>query len=276
MNDIVFHDSSNKQNDNPLALSNEARAVAEVQAAYVIAKKFPRNSQQSYMQIMDACKRMTLAEQAVYTFPRGRTNVTGASIRLAEAVAQCWGNIECGVRELSQSNGMSIAEAFAIDLQTNTRVTKTFHVPHTRDTRQGKQKLTDAREIYMEVANQGSRRLRACILAVIPGDIIEAAVQQCEKTLQSDETPISERVKKLIVAFDEIGVKVEHIEKMLQHNLDAIIEAELVKLRGIYKSIKDGMAVREDFFEISGGQAAKSAKNEVKAMLSSPSEEKSV
>jgi hypothetical protein len=174
-------------------------------------------------------------------------------------MAQAWGNIDCGVREVSQSDGMSVAEAYAIDLETNTRTVKTFHVPHTRDTKQGKKKLTDSRDIYEAVANQGARRLRACILAVIPGDVCDAAVAQCEKTLRSSDVPIEDQIRKLVMAFDEIGVKTDHLEKRLGHKLDATIPQEIVTLRGIYKSIKDGMADRSQFFDIASvkGESAR-------------------
>lgn len=248
--------------DNAMQVTAGERATAEVQAAYVIAKKFPRNAHESYMSIIEACKRPFLAEQAMYAYPRGGTLVKGPSIRLAEAMAQCWGNLDCGVREISQSNGVSIAEAYAIDLQTNTRITKVFHVPHKRDTKKGTVKLTDSRDIYELVANQGARRLRSCILGIIPGDVIEAAVDRCARTLESSDIPIAEQVRKMISAFDEIGVKVEHLESRLGHNLDAIIPQEIVTLKSIYKSIKDGMASRDDFFDIAGTKA-----NEVKAEL---------
>jgi len=257
--------------ENPLQATGEARAVAEVQAQYVIAKRFPRNQHEAYMQILESCKRPYLAEQAMYAYPRGGQLVEGASIRLAESMAQSWGNLDCGVREVSQANGVSVAEAYAIDLQTNTRVTKVFHVPHTRDTKKGKQKLTDSRDIYELVANQGARRLRACILAIIPGDVIEAAVAQCRKTLETSEIPMSEQIKRLVIAFDEIGVKVEHLEARLGHNLDATVPQEIVTLRGIFKSIKDGMSKREDFFDAFKKvekPASEQAKEELEKLLS--------
>lgn len=265
MMDIGFAPKAEPK-ENALAQSGEARAIAEVQAQYVIAKKFPRNQHQAYMDIMDACKRPYLAEQAMYAYPRGGTLVTGPSIRLAEAAAQCWGNIDCGIRELSQDNGVSICEAYAVDLQTNIRISKTFHVPHTRDTKQGKKKLTDSRDIYEMVANQGARRLRACLLGVMPGDVIDAAVQQCGKTLESSDVPIAEQVRKMIAAFDELGVKVEHLEARLGHNLDATIPSEIVTLKSIYKSIKDGMADRSQFFDIKS-KVAEESKNELMDIL---------
>src|SRR5580704_9369492 len=266
---LGFNAPTQPTSDQSMVASTEARVVAEVQAAYVIAKKFPRNQHESYMAIIEACKRPFMAEQAMYAYPRGGTLVKGPSIRLAETLAQCWGNLDCGVREISQSNGVSVAEAYAIDLQTNTRVTKVFHVPHKRDTKKGTTRLTDARDIYELVANQGARRLRACILGIIPGDVVEAAVERCATTLASSDVPLGEQVKKMVLAFDELGVKVEHLEKRLGHNLDATIPQEIVTLKGIYKSIKDGMASREDFFEIASAQAMKAAdaKEELKALI---------
>lgn len=238
------------ERDTSMVQTSDARATAEVQAAYVIAKKFPRNQHEAYQNILAACKRPYLAEQAIYEYPRGGIRVSGPSIRLAEAVAQAWGNIDCGVKEISQSNGVSVAEAYAIDLQSNTRIVKTFHVKHERHTKKGKQRLTDPRDIYEMVANQGARRLRACVLGVIPGDVIDAAVEQCKHTLVNNETPIEEQVRNMIKAFEPFGVKVEHIEKYFGHNLDAITAHQIVKLKSIYRSLRDGMASRDQFFDI--------------------------
>lgn len=251
--DLGFQD--NRQ-DKTMVEVAESRAQHDVQAAYVIAQRFPRNQMECYSAIMDACKRPFLAEQAMYAYPRGGSLVTGPSIRLAEAMAQAWRNIDCGVREISQTNGVSIAEAYAIDLQTNTRVTKVFYVKHERHTKKGISKLNDPRDIYELVANQGARRLRACILAILPGDVVEAAVERCKKTLESSEVPLTEQIRKMVTAFDELGVKVEHLEKRLGHKLEATIPQEIVTLKGIYKSLKDGMANREDFFDIGGSSKA--------------------
>jgi hypothetical protein len=262
-----------KETQSGLIASAESRAQHEEQAAFVIAKRFPRDDFESYQRIINSCKRPFLAEQALYAYPRGGQLVEGPSIRMAEAAAQAWGNLDCGVREISQKDGVSVAEAYAIDLQTNTRVVKTFHVPHYRDTRKGRKKLTDSRDIYEMVANQGARRLRACILAVIPGDVIEAAVNECRKTLESSDVPIADQLRALLKAFDELGVKKEHIEKRLGHDIDATIPQEIVTLRSIYKSIKDGMADRSQFFDIASTKA-QTAKEEIKEMLNKDKKEK--
>ena len=193
--------------------------------------------------------------------------VTGPSIRLAEVAAQNWGNMTFGVREISQSKGVSEVEAFAWDLETNTQSTKIFHVSHIRDTKKGSYKLTDERDIYEVVANQGARRMRACILAVIPGDVIEAAVERVGVTLSTGEESIAERITRLVVAFDGLGISVKMLEDRLGHNLEATIESELVNLRAIFKSIKDGMADRTEFFDFGESKVEAAAKSSVANLI---------
>ncbi len=231
--------------------SDSARAVAEVQAAIALAKRFPRDPVAAVDKILQACTRPTLAEQAVYAFPRGGTTVTGPSIRLAEAVAQHWGNMTYGVRELSQEKGESVVEAFAHDLETNVRVVKVFTVKHTRKARGKVTTLEDPRDIYEMTANQGARRLRACILAVIPGDVIDAALNQCQVTLENAVQVNKESVAQLVEAFEPFGVSREMLSRRLGgKHLEKMIGAEMIQLRHIYRALKDGMAKPEDFFDL--------------------------
>lgn len=232
----------------------ESKAIAQIQACMLMAKHSPRNENQAYVDVMESCKRISLADQATYNYPRGGKMVTGASIRLAEVLAQKYGNMHIEITIVNQTADKTEAVATAIDMQTNYIVSQGFTVPHQRTTRNGAQRLTDERDIRELVQNIGSRHLRGCILRVIPPDITEDALAQCRKTQESSDVPIAEQIKKMVLAFDEMGVKVEHLEKRLCHNLDATIPQEIVVLKGIYKSLKDGMANREDFFDIGGAK----------------------
>lgn len=244
------------------------RAIAEVQAAIMLAKKFPRDIQLAVDRIMIACQRPALAEAAIYTYARGGTDITGPSIRLAEAMAQSWGNLQFGIRELNQRNGESTIEAFAWDVESNVRQVKVFQVRHVRYTRKGSYNLEDPRDIYEATANQGARRLRSCILGIIPGDIVEAAVDECEKTMKAKADTGPEGIKKLLQAFEGMGVKKEQIEKRIQRRIDTITAGQMVSLRKIYNSLKDAMSTIADWFEVevqketsktTGTEAAKEA-----------------
>jgi hypothetical protein len=229
----------------------QSKDAQEMQAALVVAKKYPRDEHEAFQRVITACKRRTLAEEASYLYSRGGTQITGASIRLLEAVAVAWGNIQSGVVELSNENGESRVQCFGWDIQTNVYDSKTFTVRHERYSKEGVTKLTDPRDQYELVANFAARRKRACLEAVIPRDVIDAALEQCDKTLKAGHTePITDRVRKIVTAFGELGVTMEMIERRLQHKLEAVIEQEVVILRKIYTSLKDGMGKREDFFDL--------------------------
>lgn len=228
-----------------------SRAAQETQAAMTVAKRFPRDETAAIARIQQSCKRQLLAEQAIYTYPRGGTKVTGPSIRLAEAMAQAWGNLDFGVIELTQENGHSEVMAYCWDLETNTRQTKVFTVKHERHTKKGVTHLDDPRDVYETVANQGARRLRACILGVIPGDVQDLAVAECRKTLAGNNSePLVDRVRKMIDKFGALSVTQEMLEKRLGYKVSACDEHDLVNLRSIYTSLKDGMSKREDWFDL--------------------------
>lgn len=248
-----FLQGRTQQASNAVAQSASDQLIAEVQGRMVIAKKFPRDQVRAMDAILLACQRPTLAEGALYSYARGGQEITGASIRLAEAMAQAWGNIDFGIRELSQANGESTVEAYAWDLETNTRQSKIFQVPHKRFTRQGTKDLIDPRDIYELVANNGARRLRACILGVIPGDVQETAVRQCEETLKSTADTSPENIKKMLTAFADFGVTQKMIEAKIQRRIDTMTPAQMVGLKKNYQSLKDGMASPSDLFDVPPG-----------------------
>ena len=229
-----------------------SRQAQEVQAAMVIAKKFPRNETASINRIMQACKRRSLAEKSTYEYPRGTERVNGPSIRLAEAMAQNWGNIDFGIIELEQRPGESQVMAYAWDLETNARQTKIFSVPHVRRVKGKNIPLTDPRDIYEMVANNGARRLRACILGIIPGDIVDDALEECNKTLIGEnKEPLIDTIRKIAATFEEKhGVTIPMLEKFIGCKIESFTMNNLVRLKKVYTSLQDGMAKREDYFDM--------------------------
>jgi hypothetical protein len=248
--------------------ADQSRAMSEVQASLVIAKRFPRDQMACMDRILQACTRSTLADEAAYAFPRGGQMVSGPSIRLAETMAQLWGNMDYGIKEMSRAtkDGITSSEVRAVawDLETNTRRYIDFTVKHWRDTKSGGYALKDERDAYELIANQGSRRLRACLLGIIPRDVTEAAMKQCETTQMNKGGAPQDQIKKLVEAFASFGIESDHIVKRLKHRLDSVNQAEILQLKKIYASLRDGMAKPSDFFEVAHDEAGKkeSALNE--------------
>ncbi len=228
----------------------QQRAVAEVQAAMLMAARFPRDVEAAKVRILERCTKARVADDGVYEYNRGGENVVGPSIRLAEVMAQELGNLYCGVKELSRRDGVSECLAFAWDLERNVQDSKTFQVRHWRDTKKGGYAVTDERDIYEVTANMAARRKRACLMAVIPQEIQEEAVAQCERTLAGKAEPTPERLAAMLEKFAPMGVTKEMIEARIGRNLEAISAGLLMRLGRIYNSIRDGMSTARDWFEV--------------------------
>lgn len=227
-----------------------SREAQEVQVAMVAAKRFPRDPITAYNRIISDCSRKSLAEKAMYEYTRSGTPITGPSIHLAKAIARGWGNLDSGFKVLESTPTESTVMAYCWDLETNYRETKVFTVKHVRETRNGSYPLKDSRDIYELVANQSARRERACILSVVPSDVVDAAVGQCEATLAGgDGKPLVDRVRSMVKLFQEqYGVTKEMLEKYVGRNADAFSEQTLIRFRSIYNAIKDGSASVEQYF----------------------------
>jgi hypothetical protein len=234
----------------------QQRAIAEVQARMIIARSNPRDPRRAVDQILQDCTRLSLAEGALYQYARGGTDISGPSIKLAESIARRWGNIASGIKEIERRDGQSDCVAYSWDLETGYYDERQFIVRHWRDTKGGGYRLTDERDIYESIANQGQRRKRAVLLSVIPGDVVEAAVQQCEETLHTQADTSPEALRKMVEAFTAYGVTQAQIEARCQRRLEAIRPAQIVMLRRIYASLKDEMSAPGDWFEATAPSTA--------------------
>jgi hypothetical protein len=260
---VAPHDSAGSR-------QSQSRELAETQTKYVMAERFPRDERVAMDRILNAFSRSGLAERSQYQFSRGGTDIAGPSIHAAQSIAQGWGNVEFGWRELARGIGAdgkpySEVEAFAVDLQSRVPSRITFIVPHWRDTKSGGYKLKDERDIYELCANQAQRRKRACILSVVPQDVIDSAMEQAGTTLQAKADTSAEAMAKMLAAFSEFGVAKEHIEKRIQRRLDAITPAQVVSLKRIYASLRDDMSAPSEWFDIQPPEPSASGIDAVKA-----------
>ena len=229
----------------------QSRAAAEVHAAVVVAQQVPRSVPVALEQMRESCEQIALAERAFFRFSRGGSQVSGASVHLARELARCWGNVQYGVSELRRDDdeGFSEMQAWAWDVQTNTRSTQTFVVPHRRDTKGGAKKLVDMRDVYENNANNGARRLRETIFAILPPWFVEEAKDLCSKTITSGGgKPLDMRVADAIRAFGGIGVSAEQLETKLARKRDRWTEHDIAQLTVVFKSLQRGEVRIEDEF----------------------------
>ena len=242
---------ANFNNINQGTVAVEAsRAITEAQGKLLLAKQFPRNYTSCYAKAIEACQRKTFAEKAFFSYPRGGQSVTGVTIRFAEEMARCYGNLDYGIKELSHEDGKSEMQAYCWDLETNTISSQNFTVEHIREANGRSTKLTSQRDIYERTANDGARRLRSRILAILPPDLVEDCIKECHKTIAGkNDIPLIDKVKNMVTGFAKVGVTKEMLEKRLGHTVESVNADELVEYISIFNGLKQKETTISDWFE---------------------------
>ena len=226
----------------------QARAVAEVQAAVVVAQNVPRDRNAAEAEMRESCSRKALAERAFYSVPN-RGN--GPTVHLARELARIWGNVQYGVHELRRDDdaGMSEVQAFAWDVQTNVRSTRTFQVPHQRMVKKQRTALVDLGDIYLNNQNVGARAVRECIFTVLPPWFTEEAQAICHRTLsQGEGESTAERITKMVAAFRALGVSEADLEARLGKKRGQWGPGEVAQATVVYSEINRGEVRVEDAF----------------------------
>jgi hypothetical protein len=229
----------------------QSRAVAEVHAAILVAQQCPRDVQAALAAMTQSCEQPALAERAFYRFPRAGQTVSGSTVHLARELARCWGNVQYGIVEMRRDDeyGQSEMQAFAWDVQTNSRVSSTFIVPHKRDQKGGPKALVDMRDIYENNANNGARRLREAIFSILPPWLKVQAEDLCNKTLKDGGgVPLPQRIATAIQTYDKEGVSVDQLETKLGRARNKWTDHDVAQLRIIARSIASGEVTKDDEF----------------------------
>ena len=231
-------------------LALASASAAEVLGQMQVAKAYPRDEVMAISRILNSCQRPELAEMSSYTYSKGGTEVTGASVHLLKALAARWGNIKSGYTIVERNKLSTKCEAYATDLETNYTVRVPFVVEHIRHTKKGDYPLTDEREIYELTANMAARRERKCLEAIIPADVVQTALKECNKTLTTQCGEITaERINAMCEGYQKFGVSRAELEAFIQRPLEGVAPGQWVRLSTIFKSLRDGIAKKEDFFK---------------------------
>lgn len=229
------------------SLIEQTRAAAEVAAAVRVALEFPRDVGQAINNMRQSMGSLVVAERAFYEVPnRG----AGGSIHLARELARVWRNLDYGVRELRRDDeaGESEMQAWAWDQENNVRSSRSFVVPHARDTKAGRKRLNDLGDIYLNNQNIGARAVRETIFSILPDWFIEDAKSLARLTIKNgDGKPVIERARQALAWFATQKVTQKQLESHVGKALAAWTEDDLADLTRVKLSIGEGIAVTEFF-----------------------------
>lgn len=259
----------------------QARAEAEVKAAVVVAQQCPRNVAMARAQMIESCEQRELADRAFFRYKRAGSQITGPTIHLARELARCWGNVQYGIAEMRRDDAAGESEmmAFAWDVQTNTRSSTTFIVPHVRDKTGGGVRLTETRDIYENNANMGARRVREAIFAILPPWYTEQAKAVCNATIErGDGTPLPERIAGMLGAYDRAGVTKKQLEDKVGLRSENWTAKDVAALTVVWKSLAANESTVADEFpttDAPAGDPSAPASDRMGAILGKPAQTES-
>ena len=239
-----------------------ARVEAELKAAVILARQFPRDMQKAHVQIMRSCQRPSFVQnekgnpKALYRYPRGGSTIEGPSVTLAREMARIMGHMRYGIRILASHEEMVHIQGWAYDCETNSyREAEDIFQKLIERKGQGWIK-PDERDLRELIFRRGAILVRNAILQLMPPDYIDDAVKEIKTTMVKiahGELQVGreEAIKTVVRQFDMGGVTTDMLTEYLGHELALINAAELAELRTILKTLQDGMGKREEYFNVS-------------------------
>ena len=273
-----------------------AKARADVEAACIMAKRWPRNLNDVRQELIAECSRPGFAAVALYAKPVGsKLNETtkkwekqfaeGLSIRFAEVAMRTMGNMEANSETIYDDSAVQMIRVTVIDYERNSRWKKDLSIVKTVERKQLKKgqkplgervnsygdrvfivEATDS-DVAVKAAAEISKAVRTLILRVVPGNLQDEAkaLVKAVAARKDAQDPAAAR-NKMFDAFAALGVKPSALEEWLGHGTDSISPAEIEDLRQVHNAIKEGEtswadALKEAKSERDGDAPAKPAEN---------------
>lgn len=244
-----------EQNSNiievPQADLIKAADMAEIDIQIATAKKYPRNINQALEKIVTygAMDKET-AMDCFYYLSRQGQDINGLSIRMAEIVASCWGNLRVATRIMSNDGKTITAQAMCHDLETNVAVCK--EVKRSILTKDGR---TFSMDMQVVTGNAASAiAFRNAVLAVVPKAITRSATERIKAIAEGKETDpkqLKEDTRVALAYWQGKGVTMQQVAYFLGlPDTTGITQEHLFKLHGCANAINEGTTtVKESFID---------------------------
>ena len=246
--------NDNKNNDGyELRVSSaeifEADTRANIDIQVATSKKFPRNLRNVLENIYFlATQDIDTADNCFYSIKRDGKVIRGASIRLAEIMANCYGNLRSSARIISNDGRIITAQGMCWDLENN--VAYSIEV---------KRKITDktgrpfSEDMVVVTSNAAcSIAIRNAIFKCIPLALTNRIQERIKLVMMGEEKDFNSIRKSSVEYFEKQGVAVKNILNLFdKKSIDELSRDDIFDLKGIATAIKDGDTTLELAFSIS-------------------------
>lgn len=226
-----------------------ARAELDVQVS--TAKAYPRDERKAIDKaIMRATMSREVSESCIYCLIRkgkdGNVDIKGGSIRLAEIIAGCWGNLHASVRIKENDGKFITAEAVSWDLESNVKMPA--EVKRKITNKDGKTFSEDMQGITANAAC--SIALRNAIFKSVGKAIVDMVYAEAVKNAIGDQKTFSSRRLEIFSRFNKMGIENQRIFDFFdKQKIEEFTQEDMTDLIGIGTSIKEGSLKIDNAFK---------------------------
>jgi len=248
---------------------------AEIDMQIATAKKFPRDIQQC----LDNIRALSMIdedtmESCFYHLERKDKDgqikeIEGMSVRMAEILVSCWGNLRVATRIIGNDGRKITAQGICFDVQNNVAVS--CETSRRITNKNGK---TYSDDMQIVTGNAASAiAFRNAVFKVIPAAVTKAVTNEIrQRLLEMTSTKISQKRRNAVEWFTKRGVTESELKKYLgTDNLETISAEEIVNLRGVATAIREGSSsIDEIFRNNSDDRTVSDRKEEIRAKGTAP------
>lgn len=244
-----------------MPLAAQVRGEIDMQVA--TARKYPRSIKKFKEEALAlACLDDETAASCFYVLPRGGRSIEGPSARLAEIVANSWGNMRAESKVVDVGEKDVTARALAWDLEKNVAIA--IETKRRIIDKNGKRYNEDM--IVMTGNAACSIALRNAVFKVVPNALTKSILEEAKRVAVGDaETLGSKRAKALDILKKMGATEKQILETLGVKGPDDISLEHLATLRGLYTALKEGDTTVEEAFGVKAPERATVDMAKVKA-----------
>lgn len=219
----------------------ETKAQIDVQIA--TAKAYPRDLAVVLKNIKTfATMDEETATECFYKLPRGGSYIEGISVRMAEIIANAWGNLRCQSRIVSNDGKVLTAQAVCHDLESNVAILT--EVKRKITDRNGKTFNEDMQVVTGNAAC--AIAFRNAVLKVVPKAYTHRIMDEVKQVALGNAATLEKRRNGAIEFFKKAGITpADLLEFLNKSKIEEIDTDDVADLLGIAQAIKEGSTTAE-------------------------------
>lgn len=232
---------------------------AEIDTQVATAHAYPRNMttfQTRAIAIVELDEET--AESCIYRRPVGKgpdgqqKYAEGMSVRMAEIVGSCFGNLRCGAQIISQTERQIVARGFAHDLESN--MASTSECVEATVKRDGSPFDERMRVVVAKAALAKARR--DAIFQVVPRALCKKVEAAARSVISGNKKPLTERRLAVVEWIKKTAVDAARVYAALGvMGPDEMNEDHFTTLTGLRTAMKEGdISIDEAFPQIVKGR----------------------